>query len=51
MQEPDMHVWTGNRVPDSIDEVRELLAGYNAHPGILAWCIRDGRSGAMVGTY
>ncbi len=51
MQEPDMHVWTGNRVPDDIDEVRELLAGYNAHPDIMAWCIRDGLSGSMVGTY
>ena len=51
MQEPDMHVWTGNRVPDDIDEVRELLAGYNTHPEIIAWCIRDGLSGAMVGTY
>lgn len=51
MQEPDMHVWTGNRVPDSIDEVRELLAGYNTHPDILAWCIRDARSNSMVGTY
>ncbi|PSR33205.1 MAG: N-acetyltransferase [Sulfobacillus thermosulfidooxidans] len=51
MQEPDMHWWTGHRVPHDIDEVRELLAGYNAHPSILAWCIRDGHSGTMVGTY
>lgn len=51
MQEPDMHRWTGNRVPDDIDEVRELLAGYNVHPDIMAWCIRDGQSGSMIGTY
>ena len=51
MQEPDMHVWKGNRVPDDIDEVRELLLGYNSHPDIMVWCVRDGQSGSIVGTY
>ncbi len=51
MQEPDMHRWTGNQVPDSLANVRELLLGYIAHPDIIAWCIRDGRSDQMVGTY
>lgn len=51
MQEPDMHRWTGNRVPDSIEEIRQLLSGYNAHPDIMAWCIQDNLLGSMIGTY
>lgn len=51
MQEPEMHRWTGNRVPDDIEEVRQLLTGYIAHPDIIAWCIVDCQLGHMVGTY
>lgn len=28
-----------------------VYPGYNTHPDIMAWCIRDGQSGSMVGTY
>lgn len=51
MPEPEMHVWTGNRIPEDMEEVRHLLAGYMDHPDIWAWCMRDRPSGSMVGTY
>ena len=37
MQEPDMHMWTGNRVPSDIDEVRQLLLGYITNPDIIVY--------------
>ncbi len=46
-----MHAWTGNRVPNDIDEVRELLRGYNAHPEVMVWCIWDRHATRMIGTY
>ena len=44
-----MHRFTGNRVPEDVDEIRRLLTGYAEHPGIWAWSIRDGET--FIGTY
>jgi len=52
MQEPDMHVWTDNKIPNDIDEVRNVvLTTYATHPEIIAWCIRDCETDKMVGIY
>lgn len=52
MQEPDMHVWTDNKIPNDIDEVRNVvLTTYATHPEIIAWCIRDCETDEMVGIY
>ena len=36
MQEPEMHLWTGNQIPKDLNEVRDVvLATYVHHPEIL----------------
>lgn len=49
--DPDMHVWTGNRVPASLDESRAELERYRSLPGLVAWAVTDTETGAFVGTY
>lgn len=52
MKEPDMHTWTGNKIPQDVQEVRDVvLTTYATHPDIFAWCIRESRTDKMVGIY
>lgn len=52
MQEPEIHLWTGNNIPIDVNEVRDVvLATYANHPEIFAWCIRESRTDKMVGIY
>jgi hypothetical protein len=52
MQDPAMHGWTGNRVPGSLDEVRdEALATYAQHPGLWVWVVRSVADGGLAGLY
>lgn len=44
-----MHTYTGNRVPENVEEIRGLLQLYADHPNIWAWVIYDG--GIIIGTY
>lgn len=51
MLEPDMHVWTGNRIPNDITDVIELLMLYKNHEDIISWSIVSNKDHDMVGTY
>lgn len=51
MQDPEMHLWTGNTVPQNIEEVQELLQNYNEHKDIIAWAVADKTTDEIVGTY
>lgn len=44
-----MHTYTGNRVPENPEEIRELLERYARNPGIWAWAVYDGEE--FIGTY
>lgn len=51
MQEPLMHGWTGNTVPENIEEVVALLESYKTHKELIAWAVVEKPCGQMIGTY
>jgi len=52
MQEPELHLWTGNNIPKDVDEVRDIvLTTYATHPKIISWGIRESKTERMVGIY
>ncbi len=51
MCDPQMHVWTGNKVPQGIHEIYNLLTNYKYHKEIIAWSIIGKEDKEMIGTY
>lgn len=51
MKEPDMHIWTGNKVPENIKETWDLLQKYKDIPQLIAWSIINNVTGKIIGIY
>jgi [ribosomal protein S5]-alanine N-acetyltransferase len=51
MQDDDMHRWTGNTVPTSVEEVVEMLIKYATLEEIISWAVVENGTKEMVGTY
>lgn len=51
MQDKEMHRWTGNRIPENVDETIELLTCYRDHNELIAWVIVDKDTDLVIGTY
>lgn len=51
MKDPDMHLWTGNQVPENMEEIRELLLNYKENKNIIAWAVIDKNNNQIMGTY
>lgn len=49
--EPDMHIWTGNKIPDNELETYEILKKYRDLDGLISWAIVKNDSHAFIGTY
>lgn len=51
MKDADMHLWTGNTVPESKEDIRGLLQGYKENENIIAWAVIDKKTNKIIGTY
>ncbi len=51
MKDPDIHLWTGNSVPESKEDVRGLLQGYKENENIISWAVIDKKTNLIIGTY
>lgn len=51
MKDPDMHLWTGNTLPENEEDIRELLQSYKDNENIIAWAVVDKRVNKIIGTY
>jgi RimJ/RimL family protein N-acetyltransferase len=51
MKDPDMHLWTGNTVPESKEDIRVLLQNYKENENIIAWAVIDKKTNQIIGTY
>lgn len=51
MKDPDMHLWTGNTVPENKEDIRELLQNYKDNGNIIAWAVIDKKRNQIIGTY
>ena len=49
--DPEMHRWTGNRVPDSVEEARQELERFVQMDDVTMWAIIDNTSGKMMGRF
>ncbi|MDY7010511.1 MAG: GNAT family protein [Planctomycetota bacterium] len=49
--DPEMHVWTGNRVPDSVEEARQELERFVQMDDVTMWAVVDNASGKMIGRF
>lgn len=49
--EPEMHIWTGNHVPESRDEARRELEKFAAMKDVTMWAIVANASGKMMGRF
>lgn len=51
MKDPQMHLWTGNTIPSTIIEARDLLQKYKENEDIITWSIVRNENNEMIGTY
>lgn len=49
--EPDMHLWTGNKIPKDEFETYEILCKYRDLDEIIAWSIINNDTQDFIGTY
>ncbi|WP_312097239.1 GNAT family protein [Niallia sp.] len=49
--EPDMHLWTGNDIPNNELETFELLCRYRDLDGLISWSIIKTNTQEFIGTY
>ena len=49
--DPEMHVWTGNRPPASVEEARAELERFAGMDDVTMWAVVDNASGKMVGRF
>ena len=49
--DPEMHVWTGNAVLESVADAQAELAAYLAMDDVSTWMIIDNASGRVVGRF
>ena len=49
--DPQMHRWTDNRVPDSVEEARQELERFVQMDDVTMWAIIDNASGKMMGRF
>lgn len=50
-QEPHIHLWTGNNIPENEGETYELLKKYRDLEGLISWAIISNNSNELIGTY
>lgn len=51
MKDPQMHLWTGNKVLSTINEAEDLLQKYKDNDEVLSWSIIRNENNEMIGTY
>lgn len=49
--EPDMHLWTGNKIPKDEFETYQILAKYRDLEELIAWSIINNETQEFIGTY
>jgi len=49
--EPDMHLWTGNKIPKDEFETYQILCKYRDLDGVIAWSIISNDTQDFIGTY
>ncbi|MDF1510204.1 GNAT family N-acetyltransferase [Robertmurraya sp. DFI.2.37] len=50
-QEPDMHLWTRNKIPANENETYRILCQYRDFENIIAWSVIRNGSDDFIGTY
>jgi RimJ/RimL family protein N-acetyltransferase len=50
-RDPEMHVWTGNTAPASLEEARRELQRFAAMDDATMWAIADNAGGDMIGRF